>query len=188
MQLSWLIASAATMLVCACAAPQAGGKQNMKPTEAVNTMTLTSPAFTEGQPIPRRFSGDGENVSPALQWDKTPAGTQSFALICRDPDAPGRTFIHWVIYNIPDTLRQLPEGLPRQEKLDNGITQGESDFGRAGYGGPKPPSGKAHRYFFDLYALDTVLAAEPRVDAGRLQQLMKGHVLATAELMGTYQR
>ncbi|MGB9741724.1 MAG: YbhB/YbcL family Raf kinase inhibitor-like protein [candidate division WOR-3 bacterium] len=150
--------------------------------------SLSSPAFAAGQKIPPKYTGDGEDVSPALNWDNVPEKTRSFALICSDPDAPVGTFIHWVIYDIPAEVRGLAEGLPRDGVLDNGARQGINGFRNIGYNGPKPPPGKPHRYFFRLYALDTVLEVEPGISAGRLQGLIAGHILSEAELMGVYGR
>ena len=160
----------------------------MKPAQSAPKMTLTSPAFAEGQTLARSCTGDAGNVSPALRWSTSPEGTRAFAVICRDTDAPSGTFIHWVIYNIPETTRSLPQGIVRAEELNDGTVQGKNDFGGVGYDGPKPPPGRVHRYFFDLYALDTMLPVEPGIDAARLKQLMNGHILATAELVGTYRR
>jgi Raf kinase inhibitor-like YbhB/YbcL family protein len=160
----------------------------MNPTEASKGMKLTSRSFTQGETLRRTYSVDGANVSPALQWGQAPAGTRSFALICRDVDAPGGTFIHWLIYNIPATASGVPEGLPRQEKLDDGSVQGTNDSQTTGYSGPNPPPGRPHNYHFELYALDTVLPVETGVNATRLLELMKDHVLASARLMGIYRR
>ena len=159
----------------------------MNPTEATG-MTLTSQAFTQGQTLRRTYTADGADVSPALQWGQAPAGTKSFAVICRDADAPGGTFIHWVVFNIPSTATGLPEGLPREEKLNDGSIQGMNDFHLTGYNGPNPPPARAHNYYFELYALDTVLPVETGINAARLMELSKDHVLATARLMGTYRR
>jgi Raf kinase inhibitor-like YbhB/YbcL family protein len=159
----------------------------MSPTE-VTGMTLTGRAFTEGQTIRRTCTADGADVSPALEWSQAPAGAKSFALICRDTDAPGGTFIHWVIYNIPGTASDLPEGLPREGKLTDGSIQGTNDFNVIGYRGPSPPRGRTHHYHFTLYALDTMLPVETGVTAARLLELIEGHVIATARLMGTYRR
>jgi hypothetical protein len=159
----------------------------MNPTEATG-MTLTSPAFIQGQTIRRTCTADGADVSPALQWNQAPAGTRSFAVICRDVDVPGGTFIHWLVYNIPAAASGVPEGLPRQEKLNDGSIQGTNDFQLTGYNGPKPPSGRPHSYHFELYALDTMLPVEAGVNAARLMDLMKDHILAVAKLMGTYRR
>ena len=160
----------------------------MNPNETPRGMCLTSPGFTEGQTLRRTYTADGADVSPALQWGRVPAGTKSLALICRDADAPGGTFIHWVLYNIPGSASGVPEALPRQETLPDGSRQGKNDFHVAGYNGPNPPPAREHKYNFELYALDTVLPSETGVSAVRLHDLMKGHVLATARLMGTYRR
>ena len=148
---------------------------------------VTSGAFQPGGTIPSRYTCDGEDVSPPLGWGEPPAGTKSFALISDDPDAPMGTWVHWVVYNLPPATRQLPEGFLRDEQLPDGTRQGRTDFGRTGYGGPCPPSG-THRYFFKLYALDTMLALKPGATAKELEAAMQGHVLAGAELMGTYRR
>jgi Raf kinase inhibitor-like YbhB/YbcL family protein len=150
-------------------------------------MALGSAAFAAGEQIPSRYSLYGENLTPDLTWYKAPEGTKSFALICRDPDAPGGTFIHWVLFNIPESVKGLPEGLGREPSLSFGGTQGTNSFRLVGYDGPKPPMG-THRYYFDLYALDGMLDLDKSTTAGRLQQAMKGHVLAQASLMGKYKR
>ncbi len=149
---------------------------------------LTSPAFSEGGRIPDRHTCAAEDLSPPLNWSGVPSGTQSFALVVEDPDAPSGTFIHWVIYNLPPTLTSLPEGLPRTEQLTNGAAQGIGDFGSIGYRGPCPPRGKPHRYFFILRALDTQLTAKPKMTRVQLEKEIQGHVLAEARLMGTYSR
>ena len=161
----------------------------MIPTEAPKgMMTLTSPAFAQGQTIRRSCTADGADVSPELRWNQAPAGTKSFAVTCRDSDAPRGTFIHWVIYNIPGTASGLPEGLPRQEQLPDGSVQGMNDFQETGYIGPKPPPARTHNYHFELYALGSMLPFEAGVTAARLHVLMKDHMLATARLTGTYRR
>ena len=148
---------------------------------------LTCPAFADGAAIPAVYTCEGRDVSPPLAWTEPPAGTKSFALISDDPDAPGKTWVHWVVYDLPASARGLPEAYPPDEERPDGTRQGMTDFGRPGYGGPCPPSG-THRYYFKLYALDTALglpagAAKPQVEAA-----MRGHVLAQASLMGTYRR
>jgi Raf kinase inhibitor-like YbhB/YbcL family protein len=160
----------------------------MKLSEPTGGMRLTSLAFTEGQTLRRTYTGDGADVSPALQWSVAPVGVRSFAVTCRDIDAPGGPFTHWVIYNIPGDARELPEGLPAQEKLSDCSIQGLNGFQRTGYSGPKPPPGGSHKYHFDLYALDTVLPVEGGVTAARLQELMRDHIVAKTTLMGTYRR
>ena len=148
---------------------------------------LTSTAFSNGADIPTKYTCDGADVSPALSWSGAPQGTRSFALIADDPDAPSGTFTHWVLYAIPASTTQLSEGLPKTEQTDIG-RQGRSGFGRAGYGGPCPPPGKPHRYFFKLFALDTDLNLSPGASRADLERAMKGHVLEQSEWMGRYQR
>jgi Raf kinase inhibitor-like YbhB/YbcL family protein len=148
---------------------------------------ITSPAFAEGHPIPAVYTCDGKDMSPPLAWTDPPAGTKSLALIADDPDAPGKTWVHWVLYSIPATSRQLPEAFPRDRELADGTRQGLTDFGRPGYGGPCPPSG-THHYHFKLYALDTELSLEPGATKPQVEAAMKGHVLAQTQLIGTYRR
>ncbi|HTQ29823.1 MAG TPA: YbhB/YbcL family Raf kinase inhibitor-like protein [Opitutaceae bacterium] len=151
-------------------------------------MRLTSPAFTDGKSIPREHTCDGVDASPALHWRDAPASTQSFALICDDPDAPAGTWVHWVLYGVPAAAHELAGALPGTDTLPGGARQGMNDFGRVGYGGPCPPPGKPHRYFFKLYALDAVLTLKPRATKADLLQAMAGHILAEAQTIGTYQR
>jgi Raf kinase inhibitor-like YbhB/YbcL family protein len=148
-------------------------------------LTLTSERFTEGQPIPEKFTCKGQNVSPALAWTNPPSGTQTFALIMDDPDAPGDTWIHWVLYNIPGGTSFMPDALPGQGGIAYVGNHGMNTAGNTYYEGPCPPSG-THRYFFRLYALDTALDFSASPDAVELTAAMQGHVLAQAELMGTY--
>jgi len=149
---------------------------------------IKSSAFENGKPIPVKYTGQGKDVSPPLEWSNPPAGTKSFAIINDDPDAPVGTWVHWVIYDIPANVTKLPENVPAKETLPDGSKQGLNDWGRVGYGGPMPPPGKPHRYFFKIYALDTVLNLKPRATKAELLKAMQGHILAQAELMGTYQR
>jgi Raf kinase inhibitor-like YbhB/YbcL family protein len=149
---------------------------------------LTSTAFREGEAIPKACTGDGKDVSPPLRWSDPPQGTKTFALICDDPDAPRGTWVHWVLFNLPADRRDLPEGVPAQEMLDGGARQGKNDFGNLGYGGPAPPRGKPHRYFFKLSALDTSLDLTPGSAKAQLVAAMNGHVLAEGQLMGRYGR
>jgi Raf kinase inhibitor-like YbhB/YbcL family protein len=169
---------------CLCCAFQ---EQHGRAPDSGSGMALASASFTAGESIPTRYTLYGENLTPDLTWDKAPEITKSFALICRDPDAPGGTFIHWVLFNIPESVKGLPEGLGREPALSFGGIQGTNSFRRIGYDGPKPPMG-THRYYFDLYALDVMLDLDQTATAGRLQQAMKGHVLAQASLMGRYKR
>lgn len=151
-------------------------------------MVLSSPVFKEGDMIPREHTCEGKDVSPALQWKGVPEKTQAFALICDDPDAPAGTWVHWVIWNIPAEASGLPEAVDKKEELKDGTRQGKNDFGRIGYGGPCPPRGPAHRYFFKLYALDKKLDLRPGARKPELLKAMEGHILAEAVLMGKYKR
>ncbi|MCX7726443.1 MAG: YbhB/YbcL family Raf kinase inhibitor-like protein [Chitinispirillaceae bacterium] len=150
-------------------------------------MKLTSKAFQHEGMIPSVYTCDGEDISPPLEWTDVPSNVKSFALICDDPDAPMGTWVHWVIYNIPADSRSLEEKVPTLEVLKNETCQGINDFRKVGYGGPCPPSG-VHRYFFKLYALDTTLKPEKGVTKDKLLKMMKGHILAEAQLMGKYSR
>jgi Raf kinase inhibitor-like YbhB/YbcL family protein len=152
------------------------------------TLNLHSPAFTDGFPIPVDHSADGANVSPPLRWADPPAGTQSFALVCDDPDAPRGTFTHWVLFNLPADTRELAPDVRPEFTLPNGTRQGLNDFGRVGYGGPSPPPGPAHRYFFKLYALDGMLALPAGATKAQLLDAMRGRQLAEGRLVGTYGR
>lgn len=151
-------------------------------------MELKSSAFQSGAEIPRKYTCDGADVSPPLRWENTPAGTKAFALIADDPDAPAGTWVHWVIYDIAGETRELAEGVKPMETLPNGTKQGMNDFRRIGYGGPCPPPGPAHRYFFKLYSLDGETKLKPGATKQQLLDAMKGHILAEAELMGRYKR
>lgn len=155
---------------------------------AAMTIQLTSKAFEEGATIPKVHTCDAEDVSPPLMWSDVPEGAKSLALICDDPDAPMGTWVHWVLYDLPADVTGLPQGVPKAETLDNGAKQGVTDFRRVGYGGPCPPPGKPHRYFFKLYAIDKNLGLEPGVKKSDVLKAMEGHVLAEGQLMGTYGR
>ena len=148
---------------------------------------LSSSAFAPGQPIPRKYSCDGQDISPPLSWGEPPQNTRSLALIADDPDAPGGTFAHWVLYAVPSHSRALPEGVAKAEKLADASLHGKNSWGRLGYGGPCPPGG-THRYFFKLYALDSVLGLPAGASKQRLLEAMQGHIVGQAELMGTYSR
>ncbi len=147
---------------------------------------IRSTAFTSGGTIPEKYTCNGPNVSPPLSWTEPPAGTKSLALIMDDPDAPMGTWVHWVLYNLPASARELPEGTPTSEILTNGANQGTNDFRKIGYGGSCPPPGPAPPYFFKLYALDIELNPASRATKKQLEAAMAGHILAQAELMGRY--
>jgi Raf kinase inhibitor-like YbhB/YbcL family protein len=146
-------------------------------------LRLSSSAFESGGDIPMKYTCDGNDVSPPLEWNGAPDGTQSFVLICDDPDAPRGTWSHWVIYNIPPNVSQLPEGAKAP-----GAAEGRNDFGNTGYGGPCPPRGPAHRYYFRLYALDTTLDLPPGATRQQALDRIQNHIVAQAELMGRYAR
>jgi Raf kinase inhibitor-like YbhB/YbcL family protein len=174
-----LLIAVAGLAACHGAAPAPGdGKPKLD---------ITCSGFHRGE-IGKQFTCDGSNGSPELQWTAPPAGTQSFALIVIDPDAPGGEFVHWVLYNVPAETRELPEGLPKNEQLPDGSRQGRNDFDAIGYGGPCPPGHSAHRYVFGLYALDAKLNLPQGATRSQVQDAMKGHILAYGELIGRYSR
>ena len=148
---------------------------------------LTSPVFENAGMIPAKYTCDGENVSPPLIWDSVPEGTKSIALICDDPDAPGGTFVHWVLYNLPADMKELPEDIPHGEVLKNAAKQGITDFGRIGYGGPCPPKG-VHRYFFKIYFLDSEVGLSPGASKTQLLQAIGKHIKGQGQLVGKYKR
>ena len=155
---------------------------------ATATLTVTSPAFRPGGPIPRHFTGDGMDVSPPLAWAGVPPEAKSLAVVCEDPDAPRGTWVHWLLYDLPRGTRALPEAVPADPDLDDGSHQGTNDFGYVGYGGPAPPRGAAHRYVFTVYALDAELGLPAGAKKAEVLAAMAGHVLAEGAVEGTYQR
>lgn len=169
-------------LLVAAGQPAEGGD----PVGSVN-FVLESTAFSYGDPIHSDFTCDGADVSPPLSWNGTPEGTRTFVLICDDPDAPVGTWVHWVYFDIPGTVTALSEAFPPDEQPELGGAQGITDFRRIGYGGPCPPGG-THRYYFKLYAVDTELGLSPGATKRQVLQAANGHILAQAELMGTYTR
>lgn len=175
-------------LLAACSEPKAPAAVSQA-TPAV--LSLTSPAFDSGATIPQKYSCQGEDISPALDFSAPPANTKSLALLVDDPDAPAGTWTHWVVYNLPAEALKLAEGASRAKgqpaQLPSGAVQGKNSFNRGDYGGPCPPSG-THHYYFRLYALDITLPADPPLDRPALLKAMDGHVLGQGELMGTYQK
>ena len=157
------------------------------PAEDQMSFGITSIIIGHEQPVPEYHTCDGDDLSPPLDWNNPPEGTQSFVLIMDDPDAPGGTWVHWVLYNIPAETRSLKENISTDAQLPDGSLHGTNSFGRLGYGGPCPPSG-THRYFFKIYALDTTLNLDEGSDKAQVLAAAEGHVLAEAELMGTYSR
>lgn len=152
------------------------------------SLEMKAGAFAYGGGIPRRFTCSGADLSPTLNWSGVSPAAHSLALIAEDPDAPKGTWTHWLMWNIPAYQTDLPEAVPAQETLENGARQGTNDFHRIGYGGPCPPPGKAHRYFFKLFALNTLLDLKPGAGRHELERAMKSHILAQAEWMGVYKR
>lgn len=150
-------------------------------------MEIKSSVFDEGDMIPKRYTCDDADISPPLSWIGAPEGTKSFALISDDPDAPVGTWVHWVIFNIPANVGELPEMVPPSNTLSDGTKQGTNDFRKIGYGGPCPPGG-THRYYFKLYALDTELSLDAGATKADVTRAMQGHILAECRLMGRYSR
>jgi len=152
------------------------------------SLKLTSASFSEGGNIPRKFTCDGADVSPELSWSGVPQDTKSLALIADDPDAPVGTWVHWVLYDLDPTATRLSEGVNKVAVPASGGHQGRNDFKKIGYGGPCPPAGPEHRYFFKLYALDTMLDLGADQTKQDVERAMKGHVLAQAQFMAKYKR
>lgn len=146
------------------------------------TMKIASPAFEHNQPIPGKYTCDGENVNPPLSFLEVPENAKSLALIVDDPDASTKTWVHWVVFNIDPTISEVPENT-----VSKAGTEGFTDFGKTGYGGPCPPSG-THRYFFKLYALDLILNLPQNSNKKAVEEVMQGHILDSAELVGLYER
>ena len=148
---------------------------------------VTSTAFRDGAAIPVKYTCDSAGVSPPLSWSGVPVGVKSIALVCEDPDAPRGTFVHWVLFNLPAAVSNLPENVPIKKTLANGAVQGTNDVGRIGYLGPCPPGG-VHRYIFKVYALDTMLDLQSGAASNDLDDAMESHILAEGRLMGRYSR
>ena len=179
----YFIAMIFASLFIAALTAACGSDSVVEPTPVNNDIQLTSSAFAEGQCIPIEFTCDGANVSPPLRWSNIPNRAESIALIMDDPDAPSRTFVHWVIYNIPVDTGEMAAGAPPLE-----AQSGSNDFNITGYGGPCPPSGNPHRYFFKVFALDELLDLDTGSAKSDLLDSMDGHILAQGQLMGLYQR
>ncbi len=151
-------------------------------------LSIRTPAWKNGERIPTRFTADGPDISPRFEFGGVPVGTRAFALICDDPDAPVGTWVHWVLYDIPGTARSLAEGVPADPRLADGSRHGKNSWKKYGYGGPSPPPGKPHRYFFRLYALREPLGAEPGLTAAQAESLAKSRAIESAQYLGTYGR
>ena len=165
-----------------------GNSENPATKGTTMKLHLTTTAFAEGQPIPEKHAFENKDLSPALQWSGVPPAAQSLALICDDPDAPMGTWVHWVIYDLPPATAGLAEGVAKSPELASGAKQGVNDYKKIGYGGPCPPPGKPHRYYFKLYALDAMTGLKSGATKKDLLKAMAGHILAEGQLMGTYQR
>ncbi len=185
MSVSTNLILAAALLGCLAA----GCSQDPKSaTGHVMKIPLTSAAFADGQPIPAKYTADSLDISPPLAWTNAPAGTKSFVVLADDPDAPAGTWVHWVIYDLPPATVSLGADQLKVAQFKNGTKQGLNDFKQTGYNGPAPPAGKAHRYYFKLYALNAPTGLPPGATRAALFKAMDGHVLGEGELVGTYQR
>lgn len=151
-------------------------------------LMIKSPTFNDGDMMPAKYTCKGEDVSPPLFWEHPPDGAESFALICDDPDAPGGMWSHWVVYNILKGTDRLPEGVPPYDEIEDGAKQGVNDFRKVGYGGPCPPPGPPHRYFFRLYAFDKILEVESGLTREQLLKAMDGHIIEEAEIKAKFKR
>ena len=151
-------------------------------------LKLSSPQWKRGETIPKKYTGDGADLSPPLGFEGVPPATKSFALICDDPDAPVGTWVHWVLYDLPGTAKGLPEGVRPDAVLPDGSRQGRNSWKKLGYGGPSPPPGKPHRYFFRLYALREPLGLAPGLGAQEVEAAARARALESAEFLGTYGR
>ena len=176
------------MLLVVLAATIALALANSGRTEPSMSFTISSPSFSNGGDIAKKFTCDAADLSPQLTWTEPPAATKTFALLVDDPDAPVGNWNHWTMWNLPPNLRGLPEGVNKEASLPDGSMQGRNDFRKTGYNGPCPPPGKPHRYFFKLYALDAKLDLKAGAGKKELEAAMKGHILAQAEWMGKYGR
>lgn len=177
------VASAVFLFMTVCNMTGAG----IEDKEDVMGINVTSSTFAEGGMIPKKYTCDGEEMSPPLEWSGVPVSAKSIALISDDPDAPMGTWVHWVLFNLSGNTRSLPEGMPDDRELSGGAKQGINSGSHIGYGGPCPPSG-THRYYFKIYALDSMLDLKPGATKEQLLKAMEGHLLAEGSLMGRYKR
>jgi Raf kinase inhibitor-like YbhB/YbcL family protein len=186
MGLKLLIIFLLLVIISGCIAGEK--KETIEEVNTMQTISITTEAFLSGEYIPSKYSCDSDDISPQLSWKGVPTDANSIVLIMDDPDAPSGTFVHWVLFNIPPGMQHLPEGIPSDNILGDGSRHGMTDFGRTGYGGPCPPRGKPHRYFFRVYALDTKLDIPAGASRKQVDNAMKGHVLAHGELIGKFGR
>jgi Raf kinase inhibitor-like YbhB/YbcL family protein len=176
------------VLLLSCAQLASAASPAANSSQGGSMFAITTKAFPAGGKIPKQYTCDGQDLSPELTWSNPPAGTQSFALIMDDPDAPSGTFTHWIVWDIPPSTTALPEGTAKEQSLSDGTRQGQNSAKKIGYKGPCPPPGKPHRYFFRLFALDTKVELKAGGSRSELEGAMQGHTLAHAEVMGTYGR
>ncbi len=185
----WAIFLAVTLLAAGGQAQPAKATKSEKKKPAFQMGTTS---FADGHMMSDKYTCQGANISPEIHWKGAPLKTKTFALICEDPDAPTQTWVHWVIYNIPITkditkpTYELTEGMPKDDVQSNGIMQGSNDFKKIGYDGPCPPKGLPHRYYFELYAVDSVLPVSAGFTKSELMKAMKGHILAQTQIMGLF--
>jgi Raf kinase inhibitor-like YbhB/YbcL family protein len=182
---TWIVACICVFLTGACSQQ---ASEPSGPEDAVTGLQISSPAFANGEQIPVNYTCDGEDISPALEWGGVPENAHSLVLIVDDPDAPTGTWLHWLIYDIPGNVDGLPEGAASNPAIARIGSQGQNDFSKTDYGGPCPPGGPAHHYYFRLYALDELLNLPPESTRSDVEAAMKTHILAEAQLMGVYGR
>lgn len=182
----WSVAALFALVLAGCG-PSPAPTTLMEEGGQAMAFEVTSSAFAQGEPIPVKYTCDGDDISPPLAWGDPPERTASFALINDDPDAPAGTWVHWVLYNLPADARSLTEAVPSDAELPDGSLHGQNSWRRLGYGGPCPPR-STHRYFFKLYALDTTLDLASGANKETVLRAIEGHILGQAELMGVYSR
>jgi len=183
-----ILIAVSSLVLLSLPASTLAGRPSPPREESDMSFTISSPSFSSGGTIPTKFTCSGADVSPELRWNDPPGGTKSFALLVDDPDAPVGNWNHWTAWNLPANLRALPEGFAKDARVSDGVEQGNNDFHRTGYNGPCPPPGKPHRYYFKLFALDSMLNLKAGAMKRDLESAMKGHILAQAEWMGRFWR
>ena len=181
------LSTLALLLLCACHNADRNHASPGQTAQDKMTLTISSSAFANGGMIPSQYTCDGANISPPVQWSGLPAAAKTFAIIVDDPDAPAKTWVHWVVYDLPANTTQLTESIGQGKPLGSGGKQGTNDFKKIGYGGPCPPGG-THRYFFKLYAVDIETSLPPGATKDELLKAIEGHVVAQGELVGKYLR
>lgn len=187
LRLASILAFSASLICGILSKTQSPAKAaNEKPKAKVAILTVTSKAITDGKPVPKDYTGDGKDLSPDLTWTKPPATAKSIAVTCEDPDAPGGTWFHWILFDLPTTTSGLKQNLAKKDVLPGGGVQGKNDFGKIGYNGPFPPKGEEHHYHFKVFALDTTLGLQPGANKKQFYEALSGHVVGRGKLTGTY--